>query len=857
MPSDQPFADVISVVQDIETIASDLNPANLGHPLTIMINVIDDVVDALALVDDIQEAWSLISTAWSAIDGAASVLDQFADVVPPAAGVVEVVDGIGGVFTGVDDTITGTFSTIDDVLDEVVPVLRDISEGLKEIRSLINDVETDLPAIVNTLRIFQAMTEIAVAVAPVFEGTEIGQRLQALLKEYDTIKADVEKVAKPLHQAFHDIEQPINVVKDAVDDIKGVVGGAFATIEGDFNWVASEFGKIENDVTSIANHLGPVRWVLGKVKSIEKKILKPIISKIISITHLSELEDAVVGEIKKKLGFEALKQFNGQTSQHSAVKSNKSHTGTQNAGAMRDMFKDFAGSLAAYKRGDKKSALEFAVEGLLDAFTGGKVDLSKMPPQIPQKKPVLNIPDIAATTVPQALSPRRAPALVAPLDFGASAEVLSLAASLSDGNPGDVEAQKALNAAATAVTTALASATAPYAQALSSLNAVLAASQAPALSDVEISALDTIVSAIADTLARVTKLWPTETAALVPYVAQMQTLAGRLSTLAQKEAALADQFQPVSDVVSGAMRDLGAVAHFPASANVVTGIASGGALVLQFLAQLDRLDAQLNNAYATQVASVHQTFQDAAKAEAATFDGTNGIAATADKAVQQLLNAASAAQSLATAYDGFQQWGTPIAASWLPKLREAEKYAKTVDSILDPLSYLLKVGGCTDADNAGTGGPNIKAEAGAVVQSIEKYAKAAIADILKALPDMLEQLTAEALKLDEISSVLTATDVALPGLVPILKNSASQLKNEAGQIAAATVPPKTYQWTNPQTGETFTFSNAFFSQADAKKIMLLVMRMLKDANTNGAAMPDVPPLFPQSEKEAPVPSYQS
>lgn len=217
-----------TVIDDLQTVVSDLgliDAPSLGQPLTTAIDLLGDVIDLLQLVDDIDDAWNLIMTAWDVIEGVVDTLTAFVELVPGLDVVLDVFDVIDGMVSGAADTLGTVLGTVVEVTDEILPVLQDVERGLQDVKALLGTLTGDLPAFLDTVKMVQALFEIASTLAAAFpQGSPVGARLDALVAQYDAIGAAANKAVSPLETAFEAVKKALAPIADALSDIKKVVG---------------------------------------------------------------------------------------------------------------------------------------------------------------------------------------------------------------------------------------------------------------------------------------------------------------------------------------------------------------------------------------------------------------------------------------------------------------------------------------------------------------------------------------------------------------------------------------------------------------------------------------------------------
>ena len=857
MADPKPFEAAITIVKDIEVVVDALNSPDLQHTLTDLIDALEDVTIALTLVDDIDDAWGLLSSAWTAVDGAADTLTAFVEWIPVLDVVLDVIDAIDGTLNTIDDTVNGLLKDISETIDEILPIIRDIIKGLKEVQLLITSMKTELPSLHNTMLILQSMAEIVKAIEPLFEPladkSTVGQKLKTLMNEYEAVDKAITKAATPLQTAFNDIKPVLNDMGKVLAEMRKITGGAFATIEKDFNWVATEVGKIEHDVKGAVEHLAPIRWVLDKVESVIKKVIKPVIGKISELLGLKELEKSIVGEIEKKLGFEALQQFQSMNTKDPNNKTtnvfgqNQSKTGSKKSAAMKDFWKDVGEALEDYKRGDKKSAVEHAVEALIDALTDGNVDLKAMPPVIPTSHNNYYLPKIKPLPIPptqiclpQLIEPSR----IQESKRNAALAMISLAQEMVADTPGDTKAFQALNSAISTVTASLQEAQTAAAPAQNVLAQIAPFTDTPQESRTELNALATIANSIQNTVAKLVSLYPDETRALAKWLPDGKQLSDRLIVLANQENNLANVLSSAPTQVATALTQVTPVRRIATHATALSSIAVGGGTVAQLLSMMDQLNESLDGAYSAQVQKVHQTIDANAQSEAISI-------ATLQADSNGLVTALSAIRERGAAvlkfYQGIATWGIPVKEAWLPGLVDAATYANTIDSILAPLSYLLELGGCTKKKDASSAEDSIdiKGIAIAAAKALREGALIVLSDVLNALPEVLKVVTEDVLNLDHLEALLNDATKSFQDDIDGLTSSAKEVGKALSKIEAGTVPHRSYSWPirREVKDKTIEILNVFIEQKQADSIHALVQEMLKQSVSQRLPFPDASPII--------------
>ena len=869
-----PFADCVAIVSDLQGVVDHLNSPSLQHPLADVIALLDDVVDVLSAVPLIDTAWDIVTAATNAIGAALDVVTAFAEVIPGLDVVLDVLDGIYNFIDGLEDVVDGALDTIVEVVDEVLPILRDICTGLKDIKSIIVDMATALPALNNTLTILQALAEIVDDILPVFKGTEVSDRLTVVLDHYDTVNRGVLTAVSPLKAAFHAVEPAMTDLGNLASDMRNLIGGEFGKIEQGFQAVANDVASAEETVKGIARSLAPVRWVLDAVSSVMKKVIKPIIDKIMGMVGVTALEGLVLSKIETELGISAIQTFNSFNGQakgdrkSDAYGQNRHATGSAQGQAMRDFWRDVGVALGDYKKGDKGSAVQAAVEALLDAITRGEIDLNATPPIVQKKTLQLYVPQVTPLPSNDALvarareigvgartriEGRRIPplALFARASIGPTANataVIETASQITGDLKSPPDWAPPLNAAAKSAIDALTTASPLIAPAATTLSGIATYTSAPPSAVAEIGAIAIISQSVWDTVNRLVTLYPDDTAGLSSVTSALDDLNARLQTLAQQEMALAPTLATAQAQVNATLKKVASLLGLSAHATSIAAIAASGASTTQLIAMMDTLNAALSNAYDGQMASVHKLLEQGAGAATAVLRGLVTHGRDLGTALQAIQIAGTGVLSY---YQGIATYGTPLSQHWLPILLDAAKYAKAIDSVLAPLSYLLTVGGCATAPQAA------EAEVGGIAQTIRRdaldaahfirdEATALLSDIVAALPKVLEAMTADALNLPQMEALMSTAVTRLDADLRELVAASGNVESALAAIAAGTRAPQTYSWQitkNDGAKETIEISNIFFTQADADTIGTLATRMVSDAVGKNLPLPDPSPLI--------------
>jgi hypothetical protein len=884
--SSQPFDAAITLVSGINDVVSALNSPDLEHPLSDVIDLLGDLIETLGMIPYIDDAWDLIDAACNAIGGLVDALTAFTEVIPGLDVVVDVLDSIVNLIDGLEDAVDGVLDAVIAVVNDILPILRDIHTGLSDVQNLIKDMAGELPALINTMKILQALAEIVQAIAPLFkdmaDGSSVTKRLEAVLSAYEAVDAQITKAAQPLVTAFDAVKPVLTTLGELAKELNSIGDGAFATIESDFKWVADKVSDAEKTAKSIAMSLAPVHWVLKAVSSVVDKVIKPVLKKIEKISGISELEESLVGLIEQKLGIAAIEQFkttngsgkSGAPKKTDAFGGNQKVSGSKNAGTLKTLWGDVGAALQDYKRGDKTSAVETAVEALVDAITGGEIDLNAMPPLIQKKTVKLYIPSVTATPDKAALAaqadglrlgaaarasarrPIHAAALAAaadPLPMAQAQAVVQLAQTLTGDLKAPLQSLGDLNTAATAAIAALTTAAPGIAPATGVLSQISSYTGAPPRALVEIGAIATIATTINDVVTRLNQLYPSETQMLAKAAPDLQDLTKRLNALAANEAAISQVLAGADAQVRTTLVQINAITRLPAHANAIAGVAASGASVLQLLSMLEALNVTLGNAYDQGLAQVQATLSAGATAQAAVFNGLVKEVAGLGPSLQSVQ---STGGDVLAYYEGVAQWGAPVSAQWLPMLIDGANYAKAIDSILTPLSYLLQAGGCASPAaprQLGSVADTIRQSALAAATFMRDAAIAALSKIMAALPDVLEKVTADALNLSQMEALVAGAQTSLANDLAALVQVTGEIQGTLATIdtTLATIEnisaptPQSYSCTYTDAKgkqQTITVSNAFFTTADARSITTLANTMINAANGKGLPLPAAPPI---------------
>lgn len=872
-----PFNDCIAIVEDIQSVVAKLDSPGLQHPLSDVIDLLGDAIDLLSIIPYVDDAWNVVTAATNAIGGALDTITACTEVVPGLDAVMDVLDVIYNFIDGIEDLVDGALDLIVAVANDVVPILRDICTGLRDIQTLIQDMATELPALVNTLKILQALAEIVEAIAPVFkeaaDGSTVAAHLETVLGDYDKVNSEVSKAVAPLKTAIHAVEPALHALGSLASEMKTIAGGAFATIEKDFQSAANSLASAEHTAMGVAESLAPVRKVLDAVKSVMEKVIRPIIRKIEHMVGLTALENLAVSAIEKELGISAIQSFNSFNGKPGSQKTDGYHqnqgaAGSKKGQAMRDFWGDVGKSLEDYKRGDSKSAVESAVEALLDAITGGTVDLQKTPPIVQKKDVQLYIPKVAPLPSRVELARgaaghaegmqlrierhcRQPLAVVADVLSDPTTSAVQVASAAQD-IAGSLSKQPdwlaPFNSAAMNAISAITVAAPAIAPAAQLLGKVAGYSSAPSLARSEIASIAMIASAINDVVGRLITLYPSETGGLSNVAASIEDLASRLNKLAVQEAALVPVLAQANAQINSVLKQIAPIAHISAHATALGAIAASGATTAQLFVMLDSLNVALAHPEDSALTKIEASLSDAAAKE---NENLQEIVSDVRQLASALDQIKQTGGNVLGYYQGVAHWGAPVAKQWLPMLLDAAKYAHVIDSILAPLSYLLQAGGCA-APPEGAGdqdqsmGQLVKQEALEAAHYIRDGAIVLLKDVLDALPKLLEELTADALNVPEMETLLTGANATLASDIEQLVKSGGQINKALLAIKAGTRPPQNYSWTiTDSKGETKTIeiSNVFFSQSDAESIGSLAGTMVRSAIAKGLPLPEPSPLI--------------
>ncbi|MBZ4023828.1 hypothetical protein CKO11_15350 [Rhodobacter sp. TJ_12] len=870
--SSKPFETAIALVDDINAVVSTLNAPSLEHPLSDVIDLLGDLIDVLGLVPYIDDAWDLIDVASNVISGLLDAITAFTEVIPGLDVVMDVLDGIVNFIDGLEDTVDGALDAIVAVVNDALPILKDIHTGLSDVQHLIQDMATELPALVNTMKILQALAEIVEAIAPIFkelaDGSTVVQRLETVLSAYEAVDAEISKATAPLKDAFDDVQSVLAVLGDVAKEMASFGDGAFAIIEGDLKWVADKVAGAEQSAKSIAESLAPVRWILHVAKSVMEKVIKPILKKIEDITGIGALEQALVDEIKKKLGIAAIESFNDANGTGSSKKTdtfgdNQGAAGSSNANAMKDLWGEVGTALKDYKRGDKGSAVEAAVEALINALTGGKIDLEAMPPVIQKKTVDLYIPEVTqwpakaelvaraaqlrSGATAKARRPLHVSALLAAANTDPTAQaqgVVQIAQVLTDDLNDAGKPLTDLTAAAAATISAMTTAAPSIAPATSVLSQISSYTAAPPRARVEIGALATIATSINDVVSRLIQLYPSETKTLADVAPAIQDLTTQLTTLAATETKIAKVLTGADAQVIKTLSQINPIAQLPTHANAISAVAASGATVAQLMSMLQALNAALGHAHTSEIAQLQSIVEQGAVAETAKL---SDLAQQVTEIDQSLKSIETTGNDVLAFYQGIAQWGAPVSEQWQPMLLDAAKYAKAIDSILTPLSYLLQLGGCAKPQNdeLGSIADTIRKDAMEAAAFIRDGAITLMQDILEALPKILQDVTTDALHLPQMEALITQANAALADDLNTLVSATAKIQTALSTIADGTQPLQTYSWTYTDkdgNDHTIKISNAFFSDEAAKTFGTLATNMIQEAVKKGVPLPDASPI---------------
>lgn len=134
-------------------------------------------------------------------------------------------------------------------------------------------------------------------------------------KEFDGLIADIETTIDHVSSGINDVENEIKAAQQTVsqlnDDFEKAAKPFIKVSDGinkAFGSISSFFSPITHAFNKILNAIKPIKWLLKALSAVFKKIINPIINKILDLIGINKLLDKINQKIEELLHIDELKQ---------------------------------------------------------------------------------------------------------------------------------------------------------------------------------------------------------------------------------------------------------------------------------------------------------------------------------------------------------------------------------------------------------------------------------------------------------------------------------------------------------------------------------------------------------------------
>jgi len=811
--TEDPFKEVIAKLDDIASkVGTFIQP----------IKELDHAVNqANTIVGDVERLFT-------AVDGVAIAIVDTRNIclaLTPIPVVGEIADEAAAILSRVNqfaEEQKNILTPIKKDVDKVGSILSKVKNGLNELLKVIQEISTDVPSFANTVLILDCLLEIAQPLAEVLKGNEAADRLNKVIEEYNKIKEDVAREIEPVINAVDDITSIISdfvkTIENAVATVGDTIGSALKSLES----VDEILSPIKTTISKIEDAIAPVKWALDAASCIFDKVFKPVIDEVLKITGLQSLVDSLENEIEKALGIDkvinALKSaFNlEKITQYGSLfdlTSNSSATSIITIG-----WNCLRTTLGAYSQHNNQGTKDLVI-GLINTITDTHIDPNK-PSVIPDwpKPPHYNIPNNSETF------------------FVASKINSSLAISA-------LNRISKVSVAKTAMISNQVLLLLEESQPITTTEDWQGVNELKTAIEKESSQLQTMIGD-AELLQKNLEAFQDSLQIPVTFATQLADLEDILKTSSDLFSFIAElnifksTFEPVTNVLNNQLDDSKKInAVIPQLKTAVESTSKSVEPVIQHTPSHQIIDDAMkkitgwsngidslvrlvetgigsskNPDEKKKVAAKQQEVNERSVAVITTVTNITNKATDISKNIQEINNLLvkyAEALKLVTQHDDL------ISQKALPTANKIAQNMKTLDSIFDPLSELLNLTGCSDADKPLKIGSN--AALTIIKQSAEKSGNQVADFLVQAIEDIAEQV----LPLGQLYTAVTnATKKLNDDVLNALDQRCQELVNQLDELTKLLEAKYECKYTTDKG--TFTSPNQFVNSDDVAPALALV-----------------------------------
>ncbi|MDJ0823071.1 MAG: hypothetical protein QNJ09_14835 [Paracoccaceae bacterium] len=813
MPTrDDPFAKVMSDLKSTVSAA-----ALLEKPIDITTTIVQDIDLVLKAVSDLISGFSIVTTLISVFEGAANAIVAIPALGWVAEAINAVLEAIEAALDGVSDVLSALKT---DIIDPVDDVLAEVLIGLKRVRDVIDVVAVKLPDYLNTVEVLSYLADVAEPVTDVLKGMEPAERLKALLDELIAVRDAVGTAVEPLSSVLKTVGDGAKTIEDAIEKAVDAIGDQMKQAANAFQAaIDSVLQPISNGVQAAINAIAPVKWALHAIKWLFNKIVKPVIKWITEKTGLQALFDAAGQEIAGAFHVKPVLDLLQTNMDPDATEEGGKSVNAKSGDVAKTAFNDIIGALSNY-RTDKGAAVEDAMAAFATAITGTPVDPDAAPelpdwPDLPDFKK--ETPDKSGRNALLRVAPAHVEAsiawLAAPTEGRAAFSLLLILAAanedvpLPDLDPAVWPQSTALIGTLTGIASDLSTLNATAEQLSTGLDHFQTSLSLPSTFStqlVDLAAILTDADGILSTLKKVKSDVLVEVISVIDDVITTQNTAA--AKVAAKTPALTQSVNAISAAVAPVITSVPDLATIGAAVRHLDGWGLG---VAQLAAMIDAMRAQdPDGTYKAELDAVAATLEDIASGlatRAASIDAHS-------KSLKVSITGADGQGGLNGALGRYGETLKPfsdhsalVQDKAMPALIKTRDVMDKTVSIFDPLSHLLEMEGCLSENADADGIPEMVYEGGKeCARQILVQAKHYLHGKHDHLAQQIRDFADEALPLSKLERDLEAASDALTGEVAGVTSDAGQLATALDALKSELAATKSYEWLNPETGETET-----------------------------------------------------
>lgn len=824
----------------------------------VLTTIQNDLATGISLLNDvvnIDQSWETLKASIDTINETTLSISAFTDAIPGLDVVVSALqEGCDAFNTAATSPIDPAFDAIMPDVNAVLPELNDVYNGLLDFQTLVQTLNADLPYLANTIKVFNALSEIVTDIAPMFNpdpsGTSVISQLQTLIGTYEDVANNVNLAVTPVVNGIQDIVNIKEELASLASDMAKIDGSAVQEIKKGLADVESVFGKVSGTVNTMLSDLGPVRHILAGVSSLVSKLLSPIISKVMHMTGLSVIQNELGNAIANELFGSQIQSLSSSVTSGMGpnptafASTTQASLGKTAVNKISNKWDAAQSILAQFKGSSQDNTIQVAINDFLKVLGLASLKAMIRFEPINIKDPVFKLPTVVepqpAPLTLAAAPASNAPAPDAPAAFTYATNVNSLSQAVLADTDVTNTALSDLGASSTTLVQSLATSSQGCEAAYAALRSVSAKRAVPGSSNTQIGLVSNIVNQVTSILGELCDWYPAQLSVVQPNLAPLQNLSQRLQTVAQAEVTAQTSLQGLSSVISTAQKQVETIKALPRQACNVSGISMSTATTAQMTAMMSEMNTTLTGAgagYSCQMeTALAPVYSGAAQQKQQMDQASQSIASMAS----EVAKLQTASDSIATVFDQIASYGVPFQQSMIPKLTEVSKIATAAHSILSPLRLIITLAENPDANDAMMGDTSMREavmnDAKAAMAGLEQFALSELETWFGTLGQKLEDLAIDKLNLDQLDQIFGTASSTLAQNVADLTSASAAIGNNLTTVFATIKPQKSYTWPAPTSNgqtTTITFDNAFVTLSQSQTLTNLTLVMMRALNNNG------------------------